>query len=94
MGEPCEKHQCVDCPDCTWVPLGRLLNLATDYATLQAENAKLREAASEMFDALYRDINVTERGRTTQLEHDLAYQKLGETLGVFGQADQPKHKGG
>jgi len=48
----------------------------------------VKVAASEVFDCLYRDINVTERGRTKPQELDAAYQKLGEALGMFGGPSQ------
>lgn len=53
-------------------------------AKLEAERDAPKEKAANMFDALYRDKNKTERGRTTPSEMQTAYYELGVVLGNFG----------
>lgn len=56
---------------------------ATILALLD-EIERVRNAAGALFELLYRDENVTDRGRPKSGEIAMAYQKLGEALGRFG----------
>lgn len=59
---------------------------------LEAENERLRKAAHALYDCHYRNVNVTERGRTKPEEFGMAVQKLGEVLGLIGTAAQQEVK--
>ncbi len=50
------------------------------------QGERVKEAALAMYDAMYRDINVTPKGRTTPHEMQMAFQQLGEALGLIGTA--------